>query len=787
MNRRLLCIGLLSVTGMLTACTQPHRTTMLSNEVQERYTYAEVEEHAGRVLPKKLIAVTFSGGGTRAAALAYGALTGLRDTVSKSSTIPNRRLIDEVDMVSAVSGGSVTAAYWALKGADGLEDLKRNFLERNIHCDLFCKMVNPRTVLQLMTPAYARSDIIREIFDTLLFQGAIYGDLFADGSTEERSANGRPYLILNAMDMTSTGTFPLTQTSFSLLCADLTKFKLADAVGASAAYPGWFTSVPLKNHIHDENCPVKDVAETASRTEILTSWIEEGLSNAETELNEAKTAAKNARNRKHEAKRQVDKSQIWMENRREAAAGADDEVKRRNTALARAKEEKINQANNVIETKARAAYARKELKQIRAIVNINKQKALYDKAVDARDKAQKRLDKITGSNGAKKRTVNREIQEDTFTLQDESSIRKDEDVQSEDILEETNDDAAIANAKMEVDQAQALVDQEDFRLNILTTKIYTASLALARAIDARTRGNESHRAATAEVTAAEIGVKKAKEESEQRSREYKESEDSLAEANRVFNTEIRKEEKAQTEEKNSEDKLDRIKGVEELLVVLKQIEQEARRSSVDYSEEYYQTVHLLDGGIADNLGVSPLLELLHTIFTIAHKTEGEVELGNLVDQVIVIVVDAATILTPSYGRKPNPPGLIDTLTTAVGASINSKSVLLRDKLKSLKSDLEKNGIEVSVVDVGFDAISEQLEANGDSITGDMGKPCEQWFQKIPTNWSLDSSEIESVIQLGSALVRSSMEYQKFIREIGFGANSENNVLEVCTSVLGNGE
>jgi NTE family protein len=53
--------------------------------------------------------LTFSGGGTRAAALAYGVLKELKETtiVSGGQRI---RLLDEVDSISSVSGGSFTAA-----------------------------------------------------------------------------------------------------------------------------------------------------------------------------------------------------------------------------------------------------------------------------------------------------------------------------------------------------------------------------------------------------------------------------------------------------------------------------------------------------------------------------------------------------------------------------------------------------------------------------------------------------------------------------------------------------
>ncbi|MGP4848242.1 hypothetical protein ACTXGQ_29375, partial [Marinobacter sp. 1Y8] len=63
-------------------------------------------------LPKNsdevFVVLAFSGGGTRAAALSYGVLEKLRDTPVTINGV-ERRLLDEVDVISSVSGGSYTA------------------------------------------------------------------------------------------------------------------------------------------------------------------------------------------------------------------------------------------------------------------------------------------------------------------------------------------------------------------------------------------------------------------------------------------------------------------------------------------------------------------------------------------------------------------------------------------------------------------------------------------------------------------------------------------------------
>jgi NTE family protein len=59
--------------------------------------------------PDLLVIVAMSGGGKRSAAFSYGALKGMRDLPVQTRFGP-RPLLDEVDGIAGVSGGSFTAA-----------------------------------------------------------------------------------------------------------------------------------------------------------------------------------------------------------------------------------------------------------------------------------------------------------------------------------------------------------------------------------------------------------------------------------------------------------------------------------------------------------------------------------------------------------------------------------------------------------------------------------------------------------------------------------------------------
>src|SRR5882762_9249042 len=80
-----------------------------------------------------LLALSFSGGGTRAAAFSFGVLQELEHTRLGSR---GKTLLDQVGFVSGVSGGSITAAYFGLKKRAALDDFRQRFLLRNAEEDL---------------------------------------------------------------------------------------------------------------------------------------------------------------------------------------------------------------------------------------------------------------------------------------------------------------------------------------------------------------------------------------------------------------------------------------------------------------------------------------------------------------------------------------------------------------------------------------------------------------------------------------------------------------------------
>lgn len=185
------------------------------------------------------VIVTFSGGGTRAAALAYGVLEALRDTVIvwRGRKVA---LLDEVDVISSISGGSFPAAYYALRGGKIFDEFPNRFLYRRVQGDLIREALLPTSWLKLVASDYGRSDIAAEFYDREVFGGGTYADVIA--------RNRRPFVVLNATDMTTGAQFPFIQDQFDVMCSDLAGVSLARAAASSSAFPGGLTALTFQNY-----------------------------------------------------------------------------------------------------------------------------------------------------------------------------------------------------------------------------------------------------------------------------------------------------------------------------------------------------------------------------------------------------------------------------------------------------------------------------------------------------------------------------------------------------------
>ena len=191
-------------------------------------TWAQSEEASDFVF-----ILNFSGGGTRAAAMAYGVMQELRDT---SVVIDGQktRLLDEVTHISSVSGGSFSSAYYGLYGEKIFDDFEEEFLLKDVQGVLTRKMLNPFTWFSRK----GRTERAVEYYNKILFHDATFGDMMQPG---------RPMIIINASDLAYGVRFSFIQDYFNFFCSDVRDFPVASAVAASSAVPVVFNPIVVEN------------------------------------------------------------------------------------------------------------------------------------------------------------------------------------------------------------------------------------------------------------------------------------------------------------------------------------------------------------------------------------------------------------------------------------------------------------------------------------------------------------------------------------------------------------
>jgi NTE family protein len=187
---------------------------------------------------KLFVVVTFSGGGKRAAAFSYGVLEALRNVQVTTPDGEQHPLLDEIDVISAVSGGAFTAAYYALNGQEAFESYVPRFLNHDTEQDLWHKVLAPVNWPRLAKTEVSRSDLEVEYFDENLFKGATVNDVMT------RS----PRVIVSATDLVRAKPFAFTREQLNGICVDPKTVPVARAVFASAATPIYFAPLVMRNY-----------------------------------------------------------------------------------------------------------------------------------------------------------------------------------------------------------------------------------------------------------------------------------------------------------------------------------------------------------------------------------------------------------------------------------------------------------------------------------------------------------------------------------------------------------
>jgi NTE family protein len=166
-------------------------------------------------------------------------------------------------------------------------------------------------------------------------------------------------------------------------------------------------------------------------------------------------------------------------------------------------------------------------------------------------------------------------------------------------------------------------------------------------------------------------------------------------------------------------------------------------------------IHLVDGGITDNLGLLAIYEMVEVAGGAKRFLQS---LGAAPAQrFIIISVNAST--TPQHGMDltnaaPSMEDLVNAVTDVQIHRSNAATIeLLRNGIKRWSAELAAPGFAVQeyFVELDFDAIAQPERRH--------------YFNQIPTSFNLTETQADDLINAGHELLQGNPEFQRFLEDL----------------------
>ena len=165
----------------------------------------------------------------------------------------------------------------------------------------------------------------------------------------------------------------------------------------------------------------------------------------------------------------------------------------------------------------------------------------------------------------------------------------------------------------------------------------------------------------------------------------------------------------------------------------------------------YPYIHLLDGGLADNLGLSNLLvalELAGGWDALLHNAAT----GAIPRQIAIVVVNAATEPDAEWNRKLETPGLGSVASALSRNAINAASQSLLARVRQSLADWQAHAgpghPDIHLIAIGFDQLDSAEER--------------AFFNQVPTRFTLPAATVDRLIEVGARLLRESPEFRALL-------------------------
>jgi NTE family protein len=179
-------------------------------------------------------------------------------------------------------------------------------------------------------------------------------------------------------------------------------------------------------------------------------------------------------------------------------------------------------------------------------------------------------------------------------------------------------------------------------------------------------------------------------------------------------------------------------------------------------------IHLVDGGVADNLGLRAVLDRVLSHGDIWNTVKNSPIRS--VHKVVFLVVNAETEVSHHWDKMESPPALaamLDSYSSVSIARYNFETLmLLRESFDQWKKDIRMNrcspgpvitepgscgDIEFQMVEVKFDALPDEAERT--------------YFKRLPTSFVLKPEEVDKLRDAAHRILVQSHDFQQLLKDL----------------------
>jgi predicted acylesterase/phospholipase RssA len=198
----------------------------------------------------------------------------------------------------------------------------------------------------------------------------------------------------------------------------------------------------------------------------------------------------------------------------------------------------------------------------------------------------------------------------------------------------------------------------------------------------------------------------------------------------------------------------------------------ARNRAVYVDDQARPYLHLMDGGLADNIGLRPIEAAYRRTSGFIRKliNEGEIE------KLVLIVVNAGTESADRISSKESPPGLSVVAVKTATIAMDNYSVETIETMKELRDSrvrAQRNiaacqrrlaecpgaprlpgfagDIEPYVIEINFEAIPDPAR--------------QTYFLRLPTSFKLTRAQVDALVKIGPELLEAAPEYKELLESL----------------------